>query len=148
MMVRHAVFASIAALAVLAGCAPQPGGAGGGSQSDRPSTQPKRVVAAVMDEIPMVYQKLNPASRFRGVEAVQDMVGAGLTLQTPEGQRQAELAEAVPTIENGLWKVAADGTMDVTWHIRPNTMWHDGTPFTSDDLLFTLQVVRDKDLPI
>ena len=148
MMVRHAVFASIAALAVLAGCAPQPGGTGGGSQSERAPTQPKRVVAAVMDEIPMVYQKLNPASRFRGVEAVQDMVGAGLTIQTPEGQRQPELAEAVPTIENGLWKVAADGTMDVTWHIRPNTMWHDGTPFTSDDLLFTLQVVRDKDLPI
>jgi len=101
-----------------------------------------------MDDIPMVYQALNPSSRFRGVEAVQDMVNAGLTLLDPAGQRTAELAEQVPSIENGLWKVNGDGTMDVTWKLKPNLTWHDGAPFTSDDLVFTLQVVRDKDLPI
>jgi peptide/nickel transport system substrate-binding protein len=147
MSFRRSLVVLLSVLALAAGCAPPPGASGGASSSQAP-TQPKRVVAAVMDEIPMVYQKLNPSSRFRGVEAVQDMVGAGLTLQDPQGQRLPELAEAVPSVENGLWKVAADGTMDVTWRIRPNAIWHDGTPFTSDDLLFTLQVVRDKDLAI
>src|SRR5581483_6465431 len=46
--------------------------------------------------------------------------------------------------ENGQWKVQADGTMVTTWKIRGNALWHDGVPFTSDDLLFTAQVQRDK----
>jgi peptide/nickel transport system substrate-binding protein len=37
--------------------------------------------------------------------------------------------------------------MTITWRIRDNARWHDGTPFTAADLLFTAQVVRDRDLP-
>src|SRR5207248_6900336 len=59
-----------------------------------------------------------------------------------------ELAEQVPSVENGLWKLLPDGTMETTWNIRPNATWHDGQPFTADDLIFTLQVVRDPELPI
>jgi peptide/nickel transport system substrate-binding protein len=33
------------------------------------------------------------------------------------------------------------------WKIRPGTTWHDGTPFTTDDLLFTLQLAQDPSLP-
>jgi peptide/nickel transport system substrate-binding protein len=140
----------VAACSVLAACAPGPGTAspGGGGSGSQPRTTPKRIVAGIQDDIPIVYQKLNPSSRYRGVEAVQDMVSAGLTLQNPQGQRMPELAEEVPSIENGLWKVAPDGTMQVTWHIKPSAVWHDGVPFTSDDLVFTLQVVRDKELAI
>src|SRR5438094_4550276 len=34
------------------------------------------------------------------------------------------------------------------WIIRPGVSWHDGTPFTSDDLVFTMAVVRDSELLI
>ncbi len=108
----------------------------------------KRIVAAVQDDIPVVYQTLNPASRYRGVDGVQDLVGAGLTQQNRAGGGTPELADSVPSLENGLWMVAPDGTMAVTWHIRPEAQWHDGTPFTAADLVFTLQVVRDPELPI
>jgi len=59
-----------------------------------------------------------------------------------------QLAESVPTIENGLWKIAPDGTMETTWRIREQARWQDGTPISTDDLLFTLQMVRDPELPI
>src|SRR4030095_14283228 len=59
-----------------------------------------------------------------------------------------QLAEAVPTTENGLWRVLPDGRMETTWKLRPGATWHDGTPFTSDDLLFTSTVVRDRELVI
>ncbi len=38
------------------------------------------------------------------------------------------------------WKVLADG---VTWEfkLRPNVKWHDGTPFTADDVIFTFERV-------
>jgi peptide/nickel transport system substrate-binding protein len=121
---------------------------GGASTSSAPSGPPKRIVAAVFDDVPFVYQMLNPASRYRGVETIQDLVTSGLTQQQQGGADMALLAEAVPTIENGLWTVLPNGEMETTWHIRPNAVWHDGVPFTSDDLLFTLEVSRDKDLPI
>ena len=148
MMLRRSLFVFIAACSVLAACAPQGGGAPGGGSASQSSSGPKRIVAAVQDDIPIVYQKLNPSSRYRGVDAVQDLVGAGLTLRTREGQRIPELAEQVPSIENGLWRLAPDGSMEVTWHIRPTAVWHDGTPFTTEDLIFTLEVVRDRDLAI
>jgi peptide/nickel transport system substrate-binding protein len=75
-------------------------------------------------------------------------VSAGLTNTDDRGNQRAQLAEAAPTIENGLWRVLPDGRMETTWKIRPNARWHDGTPLTTDDLLFTLKVVQDADLGV
>jgi peptide/nickel transport system substrate-binding protein len=58
------------------------------------------------------------------------------------------LAESVPSIENGLWKLLPDGRMETTWKIRPNARWHDGTPFTSDDVLFTASLLQDPELTL
>ncbi|HEY7624647.1 MAG TPA: peptide ABC transporter substrate-binding protein [Candidatus Limnocylindria bacterium] len=44
------------------------------------------------------------------------------------------LAAEIPTIENG--GVAKDFT-SVTWKLRQNVKWSDGTPFTADDVAFT-----------
>ena len=30
------------------------------------------------------------------------------------------LAEVVPTIENGLWRLLPDGQMELTWKIKPS----------------------------
>jgi peptide/nickel transport system substrate-binding protein len=55
-----------------------------------------------------------------------------------------ELATEVPSLERGTWKLFPDGTMETTWTIRDNIKWHDGTPFTSDDLAFSYTVSRDR----
>jgi peptide/nickel transport system substrate-binding protein len=57
------------------------------------------------------------------------------------------LAVELPSIDDGTWRVNSDGSMDVTWKIRPNVRWHDGVPFTSADLLFTYSVLKDPDTP-
>ena len=33
--------------------------------------------------------------------------------------------------------------MDVTWKLRPNIAWHDGTPLTSADVKFTVDAIND-----
>ncbi len=33
--------------------------------------------------------------------------------------------------------------MEVTWHIRPDALWEDGTPVTADDFLFAFEVMTD-----
>ncbi len=40
------------------------------------------------------------------------------------------------------WEVA-DGGKTITFHLRKNVRWHDGTPFTSEDVLFTYKKLID-----
>ena len=40
------------------------------------------------------------------------------------------------------WESSADGRIH-TLHLRPGVTWSDGTPFTADDVLFTLQAAYD-----
>lgn len=59
------------------------------------------------------------------------------------GNVQPYMAEKVPSIEDGDWKVNPDGTMEVTWKIRPNVVWHDGTPLTAQDFVFGHEIALD-----
>ena len=57
------------------------------------------------------------------IEDVPDLIArlltnAGFTTKGLTQPLEAQLAETVPTIDNGLWKVAPDGRMEMTWKIR------------------------------
>lgn len=59
-----------------------------------------------------------------------------------KGQFTPQLAVEVPTVANG--GISADG---LNWKIklRDNVKWHDGTPFTADDVKFSLDLLNNKD---
>src|SRR5699024_4610155 len=61
----------------------------------------------------------------------------GLVYVDLDGNFQPLLAEEVPTQENG--GVSEDG-LTVTWKLKQGVTWHDGEPFTADDVLFTYEV--------
>jgi peptide/nickel transport system substrate-binding protein len=58
----------------------------------------------------------------------------------PEGNIMPVLAAEVPSLQNGL--VARDG-LSVTWRLKKNVQWHDGKPFTADDVVFNWEYVMD-----
>ena len=58
----------------------------------------------------------------------------------PEGNLVPVLAAEIPDIENG--GIAADG-MSVTWKLKTRVEWHDGRPFTADDVVFTGEYAAD-----
>jgi peptide/nickel transport system substrate-binding protein len=72
---------------------------------------------------------------------------AGLTVYDVQGRLQPVLAQKVPSVTDGDWKVNPDGSMEVTWKIKPTAKWHDGEPLVADDFLFGLELQKDKDLP-
>ena len=57
-----------------------------------------------------------------------------------DGELVPVLAAAVPSTADG--SVAADGR-SVVWKIKPGVRWHDGTPLTADDLVFTWAYAKD-----
>ena len=50
------------------------------------------------------------------------------------------LAAEIPSLENG--DLSPDGTA-VTWRLKKGVVWHDGTPFTADDVIFTWEYAAD-----
>src|SRR5437763_8741045 len=59
-----------------------------------------------------------------------------------------QLATELPSLDKGTWVLNPDGTMETTYHLRPNILWHDGQPMTSRDVVFGWTVARDPELPV
>ncbi len=57
-----------------------------------------------------------------------------------DGNLVPQLAAEIPSIENG--GLAKDG-MSVTWKLKQGVKWHDGQPFTADDVVFNWAYASD-----
>ena len=74
-------------------------------------------------------------------EADQDicaLIFNGLTRLNSNGEVEPDLAQN--------WEISLDGLVYV-FHLKTNVQWHDGTPFTADDVLFTIRMLQDPDYP-
>jgi peptide/nickel transport system substrate-binding protein len=76
------------------------------------------------------------------LEDIQTCIVEGLTITDEQMRVVPLLATQVPTIENGGVRLRGDGGMDVTWTVRPGVRWHDGQPFTSADIQFTVDTIN------
>ena len=93
--------------------------------------------------LPYDNDTLNPYSTGF-LHDVQCTVLEGLIEPNEKAEYVPVLALEVPTVQNGLIKVTADGKrMSITYRLRPNVKWHDGAPFTSEDVRFTWEAVKD-----
>jgi len=69
-----------------------------------------------------------------------DLVVASLWDITDALEAYPVLAAEVPSVENGG---ISEDYMTYTIHLKEGLMWSDGTPLTSDDLVFTYQMIED-----
>jgi len=78
--------------------------------------------------------RLNPLLDWNNAadRDVDSLLFSGLIRFDERGLPQADLAES--------WGVSQDGTI-YNFTIRPNAIWHDGTPVTSDDVIFTIEMM-------
>jgi peptide/nickel transport system substrate-binding protein len=76
------------------------------------------------------------------LEDIETCVVEGLVTTNEKMEVVPLLAAAVPTLENGGVVLRKDGGMDVTWKLRPEVKWHDGTPHTSADVKFTVDAIN------
>ncbi|HET9909115.1 MAG TPA: peptide ABC transporter substrate-binding protein [Anaerolineales bacterium] len=66
---------------------------------------------------------------------VDRLIFSGLLRFDEHGLPQKDLAEG--------WGVMPDGTV-YNFTIRPNALWHDGEPVTSDDIIFTIDMMKSE----
>ncbi|MPZ15980.1 MAG: hypothetical protein GEU73_16420 [Chloroflexi bacterium] len=119
------------------------------SSGSNPPAAPKRISIAILGELPAFWDDINPAGgTVPGIGQFEGLASSGLTVADQQEARYPQLAEAVPSTENGLWQVFPDGRMETTWRIREGARWHDGQPFTSEDLAFTATVGQDDEMTV
>lgn len=132
---------------LLAGCAPP---ATQTTSSIQPVARgPIRLSAAIQSEPAVLSDTVRQLGvGLAGVAELERLVASGLSATDDQGELRPLLAEQVPTTENGLWALLPDGRMETRWTIRAGAQWHDGTPLTTADLLFTAAVGQDKQLAL
>lgn len=69
---------------------------------------------------------------------INGLVYNGLVRYDKNLRLEGELAES--------WDISAD-QLTITFHLRKGVTWHDGAPFTSEDVLFTYQMYIDPKVP-
>lgn len=108
-----------------------------------PSSETSTCVDAFLQE-PVNLNPLLYADGGAGT-AVEYSVFDSLWRIGPDGHLVPNLAAAIPTVANG--GISPDG---LRWHItlRRGVLWHDGAPFTSEDVLFTIGLLRDTSVPV
>jgi peptide/nickel transport system substrate-binding protein len=79
-----------------------------------------------------LFAHLNDADRD-----LSSLVFSGLTRLGPDGTVLADLAER--------WETSPDGHV-VTFYLRAGVTWHNGTPFTAADVVFTYSLLANPNL--
>lgn len=85
-------------------------------------------------------QSLNPLLSFYN-EADSDVTALtfnGLTRMTMQGDIAPDLAQG--------WEIDPSG-ITYTFRLNPRALWHDGTPVSADDVIFTVGLLQDPDYP-
>lgn len=102
-------------------------GEGGGAQTDGGQADPVTLVYASND-----YTRINPAMDEHG--EINLLLFDGLTAHDGEN-------EIVPALAKS-WEVD-ETSCTYTFHLEEGVRWHDGEPFTAEDVKFTIEAIMN-----
>src|SRR5262245_43487538 len=115
---QHRVLMSLAVLLMVSGCGEGPSSQGEGTTISTSATV-KRITGAVMsDPATISHSAIGSGGSIPGGDRLEDLVNAGLSIVDVNGASHPQLAETVPSLDNGLWQVAPDGQMSTTWKLK------------------------------
>ena len=104
-----------------------------------PASPSGRIVVGLSQE-PTVFNPL--MTKIETDDGVHFSMFDALLRIDPEGVLQPNLAVEVPSQENG--GISADG-LQWRFRLRDDVRWHDGEPFTAEDVKFTLELITNPD---
>lgn len=87
------------------------------------------------------FMRLNPVLDYynQADRDVDRLLYSGMLKINDRGIPQADLATS--------WGISRDGTI-YNFSLNPKAVWHDGEPVTSDDIIFTIQLMIEDDSPL
>ena len=108
----------------------------------------KLLTMGTSQEFDSLNQLLTTAS---AAHYLMTFTNRSLVQVNPDWKWECHLCVELPTRENGLVKVIDENgkkKMLVTWKIKPEAVWSDGTPITGKDFKFSWEVGTDKKVSV
>ena len=99
----------------------------------------QRTLAIAIRAEPTSLSLRTPRETFADVQH-KAIFNADIAIADDRGNPVSYLVEALPQLNSGSWQVLPDGRMETTYRLRPNLTWHDGTPLSADDFVFSFRV--------
>lgn len=104
-------------------------------------------VAQDMNEVTILYWQASSILNPYLSGGTKDIDASAIVLEplanwSPDGSLNLLLATEIPTLENG--GISEDLT-SITWNLRDDIVWSDGSPFTADDVVFTWEYCTHPD---
>jgi len=130
-------------LLLVVGCTPAPRESAG---QQRAATSSSGAVAAMPQKPIVIANAYEPATletsfgQGSGNLEFGIMLSGYLAYIDSPYKPMPYLAQELPTLEAGTWKVLPDGRMETLYKLRPNLRFHDGTPITAEDFAFGHEV--------
>src|SRR5438094_4205357 len=107
------------------------GGAGGSASQAEPSRPARPLVTALRVEPKTIAARGLAQNTGVALYLPKKMFNADLALLDDQGNPRPYLAEALPQLDTDTWKVFPDGTMETTYRLKADLVWHDGKPLTA-----------------
>jgi len=126
----------------LGACAPASPSSSGSTASSEP--RPRKVLTIVANRELLTWSDfVGSGTSGGGNRTIRYIAHDYLVAEDEVRDIHPQLAIEAPSVDKGTWRVNSDGTMDTVWRIPANVKWHDGTPFTAEDLVFSAQLHTD-----
>ncbi|MBV9138343.1 MAG: peptide ABC transporter substrate-binding protein, partial [Hyphomicrobiales bacterium] len=108
------------------------------AEASTPPAKPTGQIIIGLSQEPTVFHPLR--LHIEVDEGVYFNLFSALWRVDPQGNFLPDLAAEIPTLANG--GISEDG---LQWRVklRDNVKWHDGTPFTADDVKFNLDLINN-----
>ena len=103
-----------------------------GTEGEPQTHRYTEAVVGAPSRVNPLFAHLNDADRD-----LASLIFSGLTRLGADGAVLPDLAET--------WDISEDGR-NVTFHLRGGVTWHNGTPFTAEDVIFTYSLLADPKL--
>src|SRR5581483_5255920 len=141
---QRATLARCLLLIGLLGCARSSPAAESGTSlpaAAAPLEQPKTITIAQLSTVKS-YGPWDFSDTSGGAATLAEIHTIGLVSADAQGAPQARLAARIPSLDDGGVVMLPDGRMQTTWQLKAGVTWHDGQPFTADDVVFSWELLR------
>jgi peptide/nickel transport system substrate-binding protein len=107
----------------------------------------QNAVVLFTQQEPSCLQPLPDSCQMFVAELIRSLIFADVISMSNEWKYFPVLAEKLPTLKDGDWKVLPNNKMQVTWRLRRGYTWHDGKPVTAQDWIWAWRVNLHPEFP-
>src|SRR5437870_2990236 len=129
---------------IVTGCAgPGPAQTSTGQTGSQQPARTKVLTVAITTDV-AALGVIGEGTTGGGWGTIADLHSSGLiTTDVSSTSYVGRLAERVPTVEDTSVSIRPDGQMRVAYTLRKGITWHDGAPFTAEDMAFSFKLLSD-----